>query len=153
MVFAISSVQSCSSVQLIWTHGLQYAKRPCPSPTLRVCSNYCPNSQWCHPAISSSVNPFSPCFQSLPASGSFSAGQFFTQQVAIVLEFQLQHQSFQCIFRTDFLWDGLVWSPYSPRDSQEFSPTPQFKNISSLALRFLYGTTLTSTHDHWKTIA
>ena len=93
MVFAIISVQSCSSVQLIWTHGLQYAKRPCPSPTLRVCSNYCPNSQWCHPAISSSVNPFSPCFQSLPASGSFPAGQFFTHQVAIVLEFQLQHQS------------------------------------------------------------
>ena len=59
-------------------------------------------------------------------------------QVARVLEFQLQHQSFQWIFRTDFLYDGLVGSPCSPRDSQESSPTPQFKNINSLVLRFLY---------------
>ena len=42
------------------------------------------------------------------------------------------------------------WISLHPRDSQEFSPTPQFKNISSSALRFLYGPTLTSTHDHWK---
>ena len=47
-----------------------------------------------------------------------------------VLEFQLQHQSFQWILRTDFLWDGLVGSPCSPRDSQESSPTPQFKSIN-----------------------
>ena len=47
-------------------------------------------------------------------------------QVAKVLEFQLQHQSFQWLFRTDFLWDGLVGSPCSPRDSQESSPIPQF---------------------------
>ena len=44
--------------------------------------------------------------------------------------FQLQHQSFQRIFRTDFLYDGLVGSPCSPRDSQESSPTPQFKSIN-----------------------
>ena len=71
-------------------------------------------------------------------------------EVAKVLEFQLQHQSFQWIFRTDFLLDGLVGSPCSPRDSQESSPTSQFKNISSLALRFLYSPTLTSIHDQWK---
>ena len=53
-----------------------------------------------------------------------------SQQVAKVLEFQLQHQSFQWIFRTDFLKDWLVWS-CSPRGSQESSPTPQFKSISS----------------------
>ena len=57
--------------------------------------------------------------------------------VAKVLEFQLQHQSFQWIFRTDFLDNWLVWSPWSPRDSQESSPTPQFKSISSYALSFL----------------
>ena len=51
-------------------------------------------------------------------------------EVAKVLEFQLQHQSFQCTFRTDFLQDGLVGSPFSPRDSQESSPTPQFKSIN-----------------------
>ena len=71
-------------------------------------------------------------------------------QVAKVLEFQLQHQSFQWIFRTDFLWDGLVGSPCSPRDSQESSPTPQFKSINSLALSFLYSPILTSIRDHWK---
>ena len=72
------------------------------------------------------------------------------QQVAKILEFQLQHQSFQCIFRTDFLWDGLVGSPCSPRDSQESSPTPQFKSINSSVLSFLYSPTLTSIHDYWK---
>ena len=53
-----------------------------------------------------------------------------SHQVAKVLELQLQHQSFQCIFKTDFLWDGLVGSPCSPRDSQESSPTPQFRSIN-----------------------
>ena len=74
-----------------------------------------------------------------------------SHQVAKVLEFQLQHQSFQWIFRTYFFWDGLIGSPFSPRDSQESSPTPQFKSINSLALRFLYSPTLTSMHDYWKT--
>ena len=73
-----------------------------------------------------------------------------SHQVPKVLEFQLQHQSFQWIFRTDFLWDGLVGSPCHPRDSQKSSPTPQFKNINSLALRFLYSPTLTSIHDYCK---
>ena len=50
-----------------------------------------------------------------------------SHQVARVLE--LQHRSFQWIFRTDFLWDWLVWSPFNPRDSKESSPTPQFKSI------------------------
>ena len=67
-----------------------------------------------------------------------------------MLEFQLQYQSFQCIFWTDLLQYGLVGSPCSPRDSQESSPTPQFKSISSSALRFLYGPALTSIHDYWK---
>ena len=65
------------------------------------------------------------------------------------MELHLQHQSFQRIFRTDFLQDGLVGSPCSPRDSQESSATPQFKSINSSALNFLYGPTLTSVHD-WK---
>ena len=70
-------------------------------------------------------------------------------QVAKVLEFQLQHQSFQWIFRTDCLLDGRVGSPLSPRDCQE-SSTPQFKITNSSALSFLYSPTLTSIHDHWK---
>ena len=71
-------------------------------------------------------------------------------QVAKVLEFQLQHQSFHWTPRTDLLLDGLVGSPCSPRDFQESSPTPQFKSINSLALSFLYSPALTSIHDYWK---
>ena len=57
------------------------------------------------------------------------------------------------ILRTDFLLDGLVGSPYSPRDSQESSPATQFKSINSSVLSFLYNPTLTFIHDYWKTIA
>ena len=73
-----------------------------------------------------------------------------SHQVSKVLEFQLQHQPFQWLLRTDFLQDGLVGSPCSPRDSQESSPTPQFKSINSSVLSFLYRSTLTSIHDYWK---
>ena len=71
-------------------------------------------------------------------------------QVAKVLEFQLQYQSFQRTPRTDLLKDGLVGSPCNPRHSQESSPTLQFKSINSSALSFLYSPTLTSIHDYWK---
>ena len=71
-------------------------------------------------------------------------------QVAKVFEFQLQHQSFQLIFRTDFPQDWLVGSPCSPRDSQESSPIPQCKSINSLLLSFLHSPTVTSIHDYWK---
>ena len=114
--------------------------------------NSCPLSWWCHPTISSSVVPFSSCPQSFPASGSFQWVSSL-HQVAKVLEFQLQHQSLQWTPSTDFLQDGLVGSPCSPRDSQESPPTPQFKSINFSALSFLYSPTLTSIHDHWKTIA
>ena len=68
-------------------------------------------------------------------------------QMSKVLEFQLQHQSFQWIFRTDFLYDGLVVSLCSPRDSEESSPTLQFKSINFSVVSFLYSPTFTSTHD------
>ena len=73
-----------------------------------------------------------------------------SHQVAKVLEFQLQHQSLQRTPRTDLLSDRIVGSSCSPRDSQESSPTPQFKSINSSALSLLYSPTLTSIHDHWK---
>ena len=73
-----------------------------------------------------------------------------SHQVSKVLELQLQHQSFQWTFRTDFLEDWLVGSPCSPGDSQESSPTPQFKSINSLVLSLLNGPTLTSIHDYWE---
>ena len=73
------------------SHGLQHARLPCPSLTPRICSNLCPLSRWCHPTISSSVVPFSSCPQSFPVS------EFFSQlnQVAKVVELQLQHLSFR----------------------------------------------------------
>ena len=78
----------------------------------------------------------------LPPSISQQQGLFqwvsSSHQVAKVLEFQLQRQSFQWTPRTDFLSNWPVGSPCSPRDSQESSPTPQFKSINSPALSFLY---------------
>ena len=73
------SVQfSCSVMSdSLWPHELQHARPPCPLPTSRVHSNSCPLSRWCHPAISSSVVPFSSCPQSLPASESFLMSQLF----------------------------------------------------------------------------
>ena len=61
----------------LWPHESQHARPPCPSPTPGVHSNSRPSSWWCHPAISSSVVPFSPCPQSLPASESFPMSQLF----------------------------------------------------------------------------
>ena len=76
----ISSVQfSCSVVSdSLWPHELQQARPPCPSPAPGVHSNSHPSNQWCHPAVSSSVIPFSFCPQSLPASESFLTSQLFT---------------------------------------------------------------------------
>ena len=83
------------------TAAHEQARPPCPSPTPGACSKSCPLSRWCHPTISSSVVTFS-CLQSFPASRSFQWVSS-SHQVAKVLELQLQHQSFQWIFRTDFL--------------------------------------------------
>ena len=77
---SLVSVQfSCSGVSdSLRPHGLQHARLPCPSPTLRAYSNSCPSSRWCHTAISHSVVPFSTRLQSFPASGSFPMSQFFS---------------------------------------------------------------------------
>ena len=89
-----------------------------------------------HDAIQQShpLLPPSPVFNISQHQGLFQWASS-SHQVAKVLEFQLQHQSFQWIFRTDFLKDWLIWSPCSPRDSQEFSPTPQFKSYTTLEAR------------------
>ena len=83
-------------------HELQHARPPCPSPTPGVHPDSCASSRWCHPAISSSVVPFSSHLQSFQDQGLFKLVSS-SHQVAKLLEFQLQHQSFQWIFRTDFL--------------------------------------------------
>ena len=75
----VQSVQFSRSVvsSSLQSHELQHARPPCPSPTPRVHSDSHPLNRWCHPAISSSVVPFSSCPQSLPASGSFPMSQLF----------------------------------------------------------------------------
>ena len=81
MLFIILlSVQFSRSVvsDSLRPHESQHARPPCPSPTSRVHSDPRPSSPWCHPAISSSVVPFSSCPQSLPASKSFPMSQLFT---------------------------------------------------------------------------
>ena len=119
-----SVTQSCPT---LWPHGLQHARLPCPSPTPGACSNSCPSGQWCHPAISSSVIPFSSCPQSFPASGSFLRSSL--HQMAKVLEKTLEspldceeikpvhpkgNQSWMVIGRTDaeaetpILWPQLT---------------------------------------------
>ena len=98
-----------------------------------------------HPLLS----PFPPAFNLSQHQGLFQWVSSL-HQVAEVLESRLQHQSFQWICRTDFLLDWLVWSPCSPRDSQESSLKPKFKSINFLVLSFLYGPTLTSIGDYWK---
>ena len=85
-----------------------------------------------------------------PSIRIFSNELAFCIKIAKVLELQLQHQSFKWIFSIDFLQDWLVWSSHSPTNSQESSPTPQFKSINSSVLSFLYTPTLTSIHDYWK---
>ena len=125
-------------------HESQHARPPCPSPTPGVHSNSCPSSWWCHPAISSSVVPFSSCPQSLPASRSFPMSQLcqlFTwggQSIGVAALASVLPMNTQ-----DWSPLGLVGPPCSPRDSQESSRTPQFKSINSSALSFLHSPTST----------
>ena len=129
---------------------VQHISFPCPSLTPGACSNSCPSNWRCHPTTSTSAVPSPPALNLSQHQGLFQWVSSL-HQVATVLEFQLQHQSFQLILRTDFLQDGLIGSPCSPRDSQESSPAPQFKSINSSALSTLsFFPTLTSIHDYWK---
>ena len=137
-----SSVQFSRSVvsDSLRPHESQHARAPCPSPTPGVNSDSRPSSPWCHPAISSSVFPFSSCPQSLPALESFPMSQLFAWG----------GQSTGVLALASFLpKKSQGWSPCSPRDSQESSP-PQFKSINSSVLSFLHSPSLTSIHDHWK---
>ena len=149
-----NSVQSSYSVVSIslHRHEPQHARPSCPSPTPRVYPNSCPSSQRCHPTSSSSVSPFPSCLQSFPASGSFHMSQFFTsggQSIGVSASASVLPMNTQD-------WsplDGLVGSPCSSRDSQESSPTLQFKSINFLAPSLLYGPTLTSYMTTGKTIS
>ena len=131
----LHSVQfGCSVVSdSLLSHGLQHARPPCPSPTPGVYSHLCPFSRWCHPTISSSLVPLSSCLQSLPASGSFQASPFFAsggQSIGVSASASVLPMNTQDWFPLGF------GSPCSPRDSQESSPTPQFKTSVLWCLAF-----------------
>ena len=106
--------------------------------------------------VSDAIQPSYPLSSPSPPAPNPSQHQSLFQwvnslhEVAKVLEFQLQHHCLQRNPRTDLLQNGLVGSPCSPGNSQEYSPTPQFKSINSLALSLLHSPTLTSIHDHKK---
>ena len=112
-------------------HGLQHARPPCPSPTPRVYSDSCPLSRWCHPAISSSVDPFSSCLQSFPASGSFPMSQFFAsggQSIgvsasALVLPMNIQD------------WFPLGWTGWISLQSKGLSSLCQHHSSKTSILR------------------
>ena len=142
-----SAVQSCPS---LWD------PMDCSTPGFPVLHHLLEFAQthahWVCDAIPPShplLPPSLPAFNLSQHHGRFQwAGS--SHQVAKAVELQHQHQSFQWIFRVDFLWDWLDWSLCSPRDSQESSLTPQFESINSLALSTVYCLTLTSVHDYWK---
>ena len=131
----LSSVQSLSRVQLFEIPWMQHVRPPCPSPTPRVYSNSCPLSWWCHPAISSSVIPFSSYLQSFPASGSFQMSQFFTSggqssgasASASVLPMNIQD------------WFPLGWTGWISLQSKELSSV--FSNTTVQKHQF-FGTQL-----------
>ena len=141
----ISSVQSLSRVQLCDPMNRS-------TPGLPVHYQLPESTQTHVHWVGDAIQPSHPLSSPSPPALTLSQHQGLFQwvssshQVAKVLEFQLQHQSFQWTPRTDLLWDGLDGSPCSPRDSQESSPTLQ----NSSALSFLHSPTLTSIHNHWK---
>ena len=143
------SVQSLSYVWLFQPHGPQHTRPPSPSPTPGVHPNSCPLSRWCHPAISSSVVPFSPCPQSFPASRSFQISQLFAsggQSIGVSASASVLPMNTQD-------WSPLGWTGWISLQFKGLSgssPTPQFKSINSSPLGYLYSTTLTSIHDYWK---
>ena len=109
-----------------------------------VCSNSCPLSRWCHPSISF-------CHLLLLLPSVCPSIRVFSNELALCIRWPKCFSiSLYWVFKVDLLEDWLIWSPWSPRDSQESSPAPQFKSINSLVLSFVYGPTLTSIHGYWK---
>ena len=134
-----SSVQFSRSVvsDSLRPHELQHTRPPCPSPSPRVYSNSCPSSQWCHPAISSSLIPFSFCPQSLPASGSFPMSQLFAwgdQSIGVSASASVLPMNTQD-------WSPLRWTGWISLQSKGLSRV--FSNTTAQKHQ-LFGTQLSS---------
>ena len=139
-------------------HGLQHARLPCPSPTPRACSNSCPSRRWCHPTISSSVIPFSPCLQSFPASGSFQMSQLFAsggQRIGVSASASVLAMNIQDWFPLG--WTGWIslrsrglWRVLSNTTVQkhQFFHAQLYRNLSILFILFhCFGFVLSSLHS------
>ena len=142
--FIILSIEIAAQIRLyqishsvvsdsLWPHESQHARPPCPSPTPGVHSESRPSRQWCHPAISSSVVPFSSCPQSLPASESFPMSQLFA-------------------------WDGQstgvsAWASFLPKKSQGWSPSEWtgWISLQSKGLSRVFSNTTVQTHQFFST--
>ena len=147
MCFQISSVQFSHSVvsDSLRPHESQHARHPCPSPSPRVHSNSHPSSQWCHPAISSSVVPFSSCPQSLPASESFPTSQLST------LNFSNESTS-------TFAWGGQstgvsALASFLPKNTQGWSPSEWtgWISLQSKGLSRVFSNTTVQKHQFFGT--
>ena len=126
----LASVQFSHSVMSdsLQPHGLQHARLRCLSLTPGAYSNSCPSSRWCHPTISSSVGPFSSCFQAFPASGSFPVSQFLTssgQSIGVSASASVLPMNIQDWFPLG--WTDLI-SLQSKGLSRVFSNTTVQKN-------------------------
>ena len=139
----------------LWPCGWSHTRLLCPSPSPGNCSNSCPLSQWCHPTISFSVSlPSPPVLRlSQPASGSFPVSWLFApggQNIGASASASVLPMNIQGWFPVGLtVWTSLLLSKGLSRD---FSNTT-VQNHISLVLSLLYGPTLTSVHDNWKTIA
>ena len=148
VLLGVSQFSRSDMSDSLWPCGPQHARPPCSSPIPWVYSNSCPLSQWCYPTISSSAAPFSFCLQFFTASVFFPMSWLYTSggqsieasALASVLPMNIEGWF---LLRLTYLISLL-----SKRLS-ESSPAPQFKSINSSALS-LYGPTLTSIHDYWK---
>ena len=130
-----SSVQFSQSVvsNSLQQHESQHTRPPCPSPTPRVHPNSCPLSWWCHPAISSSVVPFSSCPQSFPTSGSFQMSQLFASGGQIIGV----SASTSVLSMNTQDWSPLGWTGWIPLQSKGLSRVFSNTTVQNIS-RYLY---------------
>ena len=128
-------------------HESQHARPPCPSPVPRVYPNSCPSSQWCHPAISSSVVPFSSCPQSLPASRSFQMSQLFASgghSIGVLASASVLPMNTQD-------WSPLGWTGWISLQSKRLSSLLQQHSSKASILQCLAFFTVEHSHPYMTT--
>ena len=137
----------------LWLHELQHARLPCPPPTPEAYSNSHPSGWWQHPTLSSSVIPFSSCFQSFPASGSFQMSHIFASGGQSIGDSALASVLPMCIQdRFPLGWTGWISLQFKGLSRVFFNTTVQKHQFFStqLSLAQIFSPNLTSIYDYWK---